>query len=335
MLNFNFDSILSLVEAFPTEIHCYQYLESILWKDGVTCPHCGNKHKFWRLKDGKALKCSKCRKRFNVKAGTFFEETRLSLKKWFIAIFLLTVHSKGISSVQLSKDLRITQKTAWFVAHRIRSAMSNFRTSEKFDSTVEVDETYVGGKEKNKHKNKKTKGTQGRSLATKTAVIGILQRSEKDIDGNKISKANVITYKIDDVGSKSLELEVLKNVKPGTQVMSDEWGGYKDLNCHYKHEFIQHNKNEYVKGNIHTNTLEGFWSLFKRMYIGIYHMMSEQHINRYLNALAFRYNHMSDKNSDRFNLVIANCKGRLSHNILTGKVLWAPKRKMKVVLANG
>lgn len=320
MLDFNFDSIIELVETFPTEPHCYRYLESIVWKDGIHCPHCGNKHKFWILKDQKTYKCSICRKRFNVKYGTFFEETRLSLKKWFIAIFLLITHSKGISSVQLAKDLKITQKTAWFVAHRIRYATQNFRLdTDKLNNTVEVDETYIGGKESNKHKSKKVKGTQGRSLKTKTAVFGAVQRAIKDEDGNKITPAKVIAYKVDSVNSDSLDREVLDNIEKGCNIMSDEWQGYKGLKYNFRHEFIQHNKGEYVNGEVHTNTIEGYWSLFKRMFIGIYHVISKDHINKYLDALTFRYNNIGENAKSLFDTFLSKSYGRLSYEMLTVK----------------
>jgi len=285
-----FESILQLIEAFPTELSCYIYLESLLWYDGIVCPHCGSTHKFWRLKDQRMLKCSVCKMRFTVKTGTVFEETRLSLRKWFVAIFLISVHSKGISSVQLSKDLRITQKTAWFLNHRIRFIMNSFNEGEKLTGIIEVDEHYAGGVEKNKHTDKKTPNNQGRSTKTKTAVFGMVERAEKDESGNKIKNAKVIAYKVDNVKTKTLTNEIENNVEAGAKVMSDEYQSYRKLGYTFKHQYIRHNSAEYVRGNVHTNTIEGFWGLFKRMFIGIYHLMSNKHINRYLSALAFRYN---------------------------------------------
>lgn len=314
MFNFRFNSILQLVETFKTELDCYKYLENIKWKDGVVCPHCGNTHKIWKLKDHKTYKCSTCLKKFNVKTNTIFEETRLSLRKWFMAIFLLTTHSKGISSIQLSKDLKITQKTAWFLAHRIRYATENFiETESKFNQPVEIDETYIGGKNKNKHKDKKIVGTQGRNVDEKTAVLGFMQRK------TETSPAKVRAYKINNVSSRVLMNEVKNNVEKGNEVFTDEWLGYNNLGFHFKHQFIKHSKGQYVNGNIHTNTIEGYWSLFKRMFIGIYHLMSEKHINRYLNTLAFRYNNMELNSNEKFELLLSKCYGRLSYKGLIGK----------------
>src|SRR5271157_3442271 len=197
MQDFKFNSIIEIVETFKTETDCYKYLENLRWKDGVVCPICGATHEtasFWRLKNGITLKCSKCKERFNVKVGTMFEETRMSLRKWFMAIFLLTSHSKGISSMQLAKDLKITQKSAWFLAHRIRQVTENFIENEnKFDLPTEIDESYIGGKNKNKHNDKKIEGVQGRNTEDKTAVLGFMQRK------TKISPAKVIAYKVENV----------------------------------------------------------------------------------------------------------------------------------------
>ncbi len=313
MVNFNFSSIIELVETFRTELDCYTYLEKIRWSNGVVCPVCGATHKeanFWRLADKKTYKCSKCRKRFNVKTGTVFQESRLSLRKWFMAIFFLTTHSKGISSVQLAKDLNIPQKTAWFLAHRIRYVAENFKAKTKFNRPVEVDETYVGGKNRFKHKNKKVAGTQGRNTINKTAVLGFTQRK------TKYSSATVLAYKVNDVSHDTLNYEVTKNVKKGIKVFTDEWRGYSKLKYQFNHQFIKHKIGNYVNGEVHTNTIEGFWSIFKRMYTGIYHYISKKHLNRYLDTLSFRYNHMKLKSSERFELFLSRCYGRLSYKEL-------------------
>lgn len=313
MINFHFENIINFVETFKTELDCYKYLEQIRWSKGIVCPHCNSTIKFWRLKDQKTLKCSCCKKRFNVKFGTIFEETRLSLRKWFIAIFLLTSHSKGISSVQLAKDLKVTQKTAWFLAHRIRHATENFRATKKkkFDNPVEADETYVGGLNKNKHKDKKIKGSQGRNTKSKSAVLGILQRKTED------TNAQVLAYTVNSVNSHCLKNEIEGHVKHGTKVYTDEWKGYNKLKIFYKHEKIKHSLGQYVHNDIHTNTIEGFWSLFKRMFIGTYHSMKQKHLNKYLNALAFRYNNIGLNSNNLFSLFLSKCHGNLSYRELT------------------
>lgn len=317
MLNFEFSNIIEIVETFKTELDCYKYLESLRWGNNIVCPFCGSAEEtthFWRLKDNKTLKCSHCKMRFTAKTGTIFEETRLSLRKWFMAIFLLSSHSKGISSVQLSKDLKITQKTAWFLAHRIRHVTENFaENKEKFDKPLETDETYCGGKNKNKHQNKKVKGTQGRNTQDKTCILGFLQRK------TETSSAKVLAYKIPNASGKILNNEVLNHVKEGNEIFTDEWKGYKKLHFKFKHEFICHSKKEWTRGKVHTNSIENYWSIFKRIYIGIYHHMSEKHLNRYLNTLAFRYNNMDLNSNEKFKKLLSKCQGNLSYKGLIKK----------------
>lgn len=243
-------------------------------------------------------------KYFNVKTATLFDNTKIELQKWFVAIYLITGHSKGISSIQLSKDLDVTQKTAWFMAQRIRNCFGILNDGE-LENEVEIDETYVGGKNKNRHANKKIKGSQGRSHKDKSPVLGMIERG-----GDLISK------KVKDVKGDTLTPEVIKAVKESAKVYTDEWLGYNGLLRIYDQSFVKHNQGEYVNGRIHTNTIEGFWSLIKRGIFGIYHFTSKKHLQKYVDEFVFRYNFRGGNTQMKFNELLSNTGHRLTYKEL-------------------
>ena len=295
----HFDSIIELSRHFNTDKICRKHLEKIRWGNKPICPHC-NHDKIWRFKDGKIFRCSSCRKKFTVTVGTIFENTNLPLTKWFMAIYLIFNHKKGISSLQLGRDLDITQKTAWFVNHRLRE-LTRDRKKDALSGIVEVDETYIGGKESNKPKAMRSKHN------LKTTVFGMLERGKE-----------VRVKVVSGPGAKVLIPEILKNIRPDAYVISDGYQGYKRLSGYYVHLSIEHQLGEYVRGIVHTNTIEGFWSHLKRSVTGIYHYISPKHTQRYCDASAFRYNTRGLTGYERFNLAIANCNGRLTYKNLIG-----------------
>ncbi len=295
-----FSNLVQLTTYFSDEAKCRLYLANLRWEDGEPiCPHCGHE-KVYTFKDGKTCKCAQkeCKKRFSVTVGTIFENTKIPLRKWFIGIYLITSHKKGISSHQLAKDLGVTQKPAWFILQRVRDMLKE-NAPELLSGEVEIDETFVGGKEKNKRASKHTKGTQGRSTLTKTPVLGLLERS---------GELRLQLVK----GTKRETLQpIMRNaVVEGSTAYTDERKGYIDLGEIFDHQTINHGGKEYVRDLVSTNGIENFWSIFKRGLIGIYHHCSEKHLERYCDEFAYRYNTRELAEEERFDHAISQASGR-------------------------
>lgn len=293
-----FNTLIDVVIYFSDENVALDHLKNMRWANGAYCPHCGCE-KVYAFSDNKRYKCKDCRKQFTAKVGTIFEDSKIPLAKWFAAIYLISSHKKGISSLQLAKDLGITQKSAWFMLHRLRFSSQTDAFQQPLKNIVEVDETYIGGKEKNKHRNKKTPNTQGRSTATKTAVLAVIER------GGKLK-----AQKSDRVDGRSIGNFLRENVVIGSQVMSDEFRIYNSIKWLYNHQIVNHGSGEYVNEVAHTNTVEGFFSLLKRGIIGIYHYVSPKHLDQYLKEFAFRYNTKDYTEQERFNLMISSCNNK-------------------------
>jgi len=297
MINKDFNSLIDLVKAFPTEQDCINHLESLRWNGYVVSPF-DPTSKVYKCK-GNKYRCKNTGKYFNVRTATLFDNTKVELIKWFMAIWLVTSHKKGISSLQLSRDIDVTQKTAWFMLQRIRKCFEGENNGE-LNNEVEIDETFIGGKNKNRHANKKVKHSQGRSVNDKTAVLGMIER-----------KGKIVARKIDGTTVEHITPEVVKNVKDA-MVYTDEWVGYKQENKIYDHLYVKHNEGEYVNGRIYTNTIEGFWSILKRGIVGIYHFTSRKHIQRYIDEFVFRYNTRQHIETERFNMFLQNIEHRLT-----------------------
>lgn len=305
-----FHSLLHMIDTLHTEEDCREYLENMRWHGEPVCPHCGSisKHHYKLTQKGEfkgLYKCKDCRERFTVRIGTMFEDSNLPLKKWFYAIFLFLAHKRGISSAQLARDIHVTQKTAWFMLHRIRHNIKDDDTT--FEDQTQVDETYVGGKTSAKHQRRKNykafkagKKDMGRSVSTKVPVMGLL------------SKGKVYTQVIADASATVLLDVIDRFIKKGSTVVSDGWSGYNSVKDNYRHEVVQHSLGIYVnKRGFHTNGIEGYWSHFKRMLIGVYYLVSPKHLPKYCKESEFRYNTRDISDGERFNQFLQQSTKRL------------------------
>ena len=294
-----FRSLMELLEAFPTDESCIVYLESILWHDRVISPF-DKKSQVYHLGNHRYM-CKNTQKIFHVKIGTIFQGTRVPMRKWFIAIWLVTSHKKGISSLQLSRDIQVTQKTAWYMLQKIRTCFI-CRNKGKLKGKVEIDETFVGGKNKNRHWDKKVKNSQGRSFIDKTPVLGMLQR-----------KGKVICRVIKNTSHHELTPNILEYIDSAAILYTDEWQGYNEVAEMYEHYFVDHSRGQYANVDACTNTIEGFWSLLKRGIIGIYHHLSREHLQLYVNEFCFRYNTRKISDFSRFILLLRNIHYTLTY----------------------
>lgn len=298
-----FQNLMQMIEAFPDEQAAIDHLTAIRWKDGAYCPHCGST-KVYHFSDNKNHKCGDCRKRFSIKVGTIFEDSKLPLRKWFMAIWLITAHKKGIASTQLATDIGVTQKSAWFMLHRLRHAAQTPSFNQPLKDEVEVDETFIGGKEKNKHASQRTGGKQGG--AGKIAVLGMLQRNGELRTGVTPS-----------LSSLNVQSAIRENVEAGSLILTDEHRSFQGLGRDYIHQTVNHSAGEYVrKFYIHTNGIESVWALFKRQVIGTHHYLSSKHISRYLGEMTWRFNLREMDGGERMNALIGQTNGRLTYKEL-------------------
>ena len=274
-------TLIEIMRMFPDNQTAETWYAKRRWPDGVTCPACGSdnvqtgaKHK------SMPFRCRQkgCYQRFSAKTGTVMEGSKIGFQKWMMAAFLLTTSLKSVSSMKLHRDLGVTQKTAWFMAQRLRAAFADMGPAVRFDGPAEADETYVGGLRKNMHA-KKRKTLTGRGTAGKTAIVGVKDRSTKMVAAKVVRSTD----------GKTLQGFVREHVEPGATVYSDDTGAYGGL-TEYERGTVKHSVGEYVNGHIHTNGIESFWSMLKRAHKGTFHKLSPKHLQRYVDEFAGRQN---------------------------------------------
>lgn len=291
-------NILEVVKRFPDQETCINHLEALRWQNKPKCPYCKSEQSTKRV-GTQRHQCNACNRSYSVLVGTIFEDTKLSLTKWFLAISIILNAKKGLSSRQLSRDLGINRNTAWYLQMRIRKAMQEGDDQDLFEGIVEVDETYIGGKKANHSKKKRQErrdnGLQITGMQDKQAVIGMLERAGR-IKLKVLEKAH----------GKTIKPLVEQTVSKDASLVTDGFGGYAGLNKVFKeHQVLNKDKEEYVRGAYHTNTIEGFWTLLKRGIYGQYHKVSVGHLQQYLNEFTFKYNHRANRSI--FDLLVGNC----------------------------
>jgi transposase-like protein len=294
------ESDLSLIDPrFTDPEAAAEYLESIRWPNGVVCPHCGEgEREPYRLKSKatkrRLWKCRACRKQFTVMVGTIFESSHIPLNKWLAAFYVLCSSKKGMSAHQLHRMLGVSYKTAWFMFHRIREAMRDPAFVSRLSGTVEADESYIGGKRKERSEGR------GRGAKHKTPVMTLVER-----DGR------VRSFRVANVTARELGGVIREHVDPRSRVVTDEWLAYRDVGKDFAaHDTVTHGYGEYVRGDAHTNTVEGYFANLKRGVNGIYHHVSRAHLDRYLAEFDFRYNARHTTDSERTVAALRQTEGK-------------------------
>jgi transposase-like protein/IS1 family transposase len=297
-----FKTLPDLMIAFQDPQTAIDHFKAIRWADGIRCPYCDH-DKAYELSRKNIYRCAECRTNFSVTVGTIFEDTKLPLRIWFGAIWLITNHPKGIASTTLAKDLGITQKSAWFVLHRLRHAARTRSFNKPLIGKVEIDETYVGGKAINKHRSRS--GVKGGSTG-KTPVIGAVERGGE------------VIAKVLPVANKATMHEFVKEVvSPVAEMLAtDAHPVYQRLEGYPQHEIVNHQAGEYKRGEAHTNSIESVWALLKRQIVGTHHWVSPKHLEKYVQEMTWRLNHRNMTPADRMNALFDYVAGALPYKVL-------------------
>lgn len=302
-----FTSLISILDHFKEEQTCKDFFIEKRWgKHGAVCPHCGTAKKAYVTNRGYKCSDKDCLLKFTFATGTVYEGTKISLRIWIAAMYLITAHKKGISSLQLARDLNVTQKTAWFLLHRIRE-MIKMGKGEKMKGPVEADESYVGGLLSNKHEKKQEMlKRQGRGV-DQHPIVSVIERN-----------GGVRTRATKDVSSASIYALITETVERGSTLFTDGFTAYNWVGRQYKHIPVKHNNKRTTIGENHTNNVEGYFSHFKRMIIGTYHQVSPKHLQRYCDEMDFRYSTRTQTDGNRFIFALESAQhSRLTYADLT------------------
>jgi transposase-like protein len=303
-----FKNLKDLLTKFQDEQSCRDFLVQHRWNGTPVCPYCGS-NKSYKIENGKRFKCAnkECHKKYSVTVGTVAEDSNIALSTWFGAIYLVSSHKKGISSIQLGKDLGIAQKTAWFMLHRIRESMKG-GNSPLSVKEVEADETYIGGKEANKHLNKRSVDENGEYIDAKATVIGMIEPG-----GEVRAKA------VNAPTKKNATEFIANNLAKTSNLITDASPIYVKIGKKYEHIVVNHSAGIYKFEGHTTNHMENYWSVLKRGIYGIYHQVSPKHLQRYCDEFAFRFNSRKMKDNDRFELTLGRLTGRLKYDDLVAE----------------
>lgn len=296
-------TLIELAEMFPDEAAATTWFESRIWPNGRVCPRCESEQTVESSHKDMPYWCSEGRHYFSVRTGTVMERSHVPLRKWVYAIYLHLTSLKGVSSMKLHRDVGVSQPTAWFMLQRIRKAFED-DDGAQFGGPVEIDETYVGGKNRNRHQSKKV---EGRGSAGKMAVVGAKDRETNKVKARVVSNTDIVT----------LHGFVHDTTERGAQLYTDEAAGYKGIRMH--HEAVKHSVGEYVRAQAHTNGIESFWAMLKRGYVGTYHQISRKHLHRYISEFAGRHNVREMDTMQQMGMVASGMVGkRITYAALTG-----------------